>query len=106
MSPYFDLGSRSIPNEPLSPQWHLVCRAIDVVGSIDGSLIFIVIPLRTDSCRVAAIVLTTLTYDCDVVSGVSTYAGDLVGTFLAVSRHWGSVPKFKRPRGGGRKAFF
>ena len=91
MSPYFDLGSRSIPNEPLSPQWHLVCRAIDLVGSIDGSLIFIAIPLRTplrtDSCRVAAIVLTTLTYDCDVVSGVSTYAGDLVGTLLAVSRH-------------------
>ena len=50
-------------------------------------LIFIAIISRTDSCRVAAIVLTTLTYDCDVVSGVSTYAGDLFGTLLAVSRH-------------------
>ena len=54
----------------------------------------------------AAIVLTTWIYDCEVVSGVSTYAGDLVGTFLAVSRHWGSLPSLKDREVGGRKAFF
>ena len=56
-------------------------------------LIFIAIISCTDSCRVAAIVLTTWTYDWEIFSGVSTYAGDLVCTFLDVSTNWGSVPK-------------
>ena len=48
-------------------------------------VIFIAIKSSADSCRVAAILLTTWTYDGGIFSGVFTYVGDLFRFWSYVS---------------------
>ena len=47
-----------------------------------GLVVFIAVRSSADSCRVAAILLTTWTYDGDIFSGVFTYVGDLFCTLV------------------------